>query len=225
MPGRLTPGAAAEVVAGVAGEILPLTLASSNSSINWQIVFAGLSTCCSAGSVGSGWSSSASQEGAPAAAVEWRLALFLFFSASSSLRAHLACFLWAASSLMLANQSSLEVSFLPAFLFFFSFLLTFLAGDLPSLVLADSFHFWDLGWEEEVAWLIGGPSSSDDDSGGVVLLSFSLGVASFWGVPAFLFMVFVCAILLSSASRGLWSIACGNSIGGYVCWHVVITRD
>ena len=144
----------------------------------------------------------------------WHLALFLFFSTSSSLWAHLACFLQAASSSMLANQSSLGVSFLPAFMpFFFSFLLAFLAGDFPSLVLVENFHFWDLGWEEEVAWLGAGPSSSDDNSGGVVLLSSSLGVASFWGVLAVLFVVFVCAILLISASRDLWSIAHGDSIG------------
>ena len=176
MPGRLTPSAAVEAVAGAAGGILPLALASSNSSINWRIIFAGLSTCCSVGSVGSCWSSSASQEGAPVVAVGWHLALFLFFSTSSSLWAHLACFLWATSSSILANRSSLGVSFLP---FFFSFLLAFLAGDFPSLVSADSFHFWDLEWEEEVAWLGGGPLSSDDDSGGVVLLSSSLRVASF----------------------------------------------
>ena len=107
LPGRLTPGAAGEVVAGVAGGILPLALASSNSSINWRIVFVGLSTCCSVGSVGSGWSSSALLEGAPAAVVEQHLALFLFFSTSSSLWAHLACFLRATSSSMLANLSSL----------------------------------------------------------------------------------------------------------------------
>ena len=61
VPGRLISSVAGEVVAGVAGGILPLVLASSNSSINWWIVLVGLSTCCSMGSVGSGWSSSASQ--------------------------------------------------------------------------------------------------------------------------------------------------------------------